>query len=523
LKQFMSEKRYDLCIVGAGVAGALIATEAVRRGQSVVMIEAGRRFHFKERPEQLRRYQTMGGDEWPWVHRERDAYVDSSYESVGRPYRLEQYRVKGVGGSTLHWEGRARRLMPTDFHTASSYGLGVDWPLTYEELEPYYSQAEWELGVSGGEDPHSPPRSRPCPNGAFPLSVDETVWLPIAERLGISLSVSPFAINSAPYDGRSKCLAFAACKVCPSGARYSADWHVARAESSGLCDVLTETVARRIEVSRSGEVVAIRTTNLNGEDADIRARSYVIAAHAVESARLLLLSDCGNRSDQVGRNFMDHIYIGTGGYLPGKRFYPYRVGYDKLESLFWYDGDERRNRGAIKLEFTFEEDPLEDMERTRQWGRTLAKFDAANFGRWIGISAETELLPNPDSRIVLDPKEKDLFGDPVPHVRLAFSDVDKHTQRRAREIGARLLNEIGVREVQNLQFWFGAHQMGTCRMSDDPDRGVVDRDGRVHGTSNLYLAGSSVFPTGGAVQPTLTIAALSLRLANHLSGGAAPR
>ncbi|HVO46560.1 MAG TPA: GMC family oxidoreductase [Steroidobacteraceae bacterium] len=516
----MTTRTYDVCIIGAGVAGALVAAEAVRRGRTVVMIEAGRRFDIRDRYAQLRHFQNLGGDPWPWYHEGRDGFVDSSYESIGFQYHLEHNRMKGVGGTTLHWEGRARRLMPSDFRTRSTYGLGMDWPFGYEELEPFYSQAEWELGVAGEPGDLDPPRSRPFPMPGFPISVDEAHWAPVAERLGVPLCISAFAINSQPYAGRGECAAIGACQICPSGARYSADHHVAKAEASGLCTLLSETVARRIKVDRSGRVRHVQATTMGGADLEIRAETFVLSAHSIESARLLLLSGLGNQSGQVGRNLSDHVYAGTGGYARDRRFYPYRVGYEKLESLFWYDGEERRERGAIKLEFTFEIDPLQELKDGRLWGTAMALHDRESFGHWLGVAAETEWQPNPDSRVTLHGTRKDMFGDPVPHVRLAFSQTDLRTQARARQIGTWLLNEFGAQDVHPLTNWFGSHQMGTCRMADDPARGVVDRDCRVHGIENLHLAGASVFPTSGAVQPTLTIAALSLRLALHLFGPA---
>lgn len=510
---------YDLVIVGAGVAGGLLAAEATRRGRTVALIEAGGRFDFGARLAQLKRFQIFGGNRWPYENVERDRYTDSSPQSVGIRYLLEYQRLKGVGGSTLHWGGRINRLLPSDFQTASLYGMGRDWPISYEDLEPYYSRADWELGVSGTHNPSLPPRSRDYPNPGFPLSVDDAMWSPVAERLGIGVHPISFAINSRPYAGRSQCMAFAACEVCPSGARYSADVHVALAERTGLCDLFVNTVARRIDVNGAGSVQAIHVSSLEKKEREVKGTNYVIAAHAIESARLLLLSNCGNQSDQVGRNFMEHIYLIAGGHLPAKRFYPRRVGYEVLESLSYYQGDERRERGGVKLEFTFDRDPLKDMESGDIWGKALAKYDRDNFGRWAGIRAETEHQANPDSRISLDPSVRDLFGDPVPHIRLAFSDVDRRTQRRAGEIMHQLLWEAGVRDaVQDPldEESFAAHQLGTCRMTDNPDKGVVDRNCRVHGTSNLYVVGGSVFATGAALQPTLTIAALSLRLANHL-------
>ncbi len=509
---------YDLCIVGAGIAGALLAAEASRAGRSVVMIEAGRRFDFARRLDQLRHRQTLGGPLWPWEDPRRDGYVDSSASSIGVHYPLEDYRVKGVGGSTLHWDAHVSRLMPSDFRTASTYGHGVNWPLTYAQLEPYYSQAEWTIGVSGTPGGLQPPRMRDYPMPGFPYSVDERSWLPVTERLGISVYPSAYAINSQPYDGRSGCLAFASCSVCPSGARYSADFHVTAAERTGHCDLLTETVARRIDLSGSGDVRAIHASTLDGKDMEVHARVYVIAAHAIESARLLLLSKCGNHSDQVGRNFMEHVGIEVDGRLADRRFFPNRIGFDRLESLSYYDGKERRRRGALKLEFQFEHDPLQDLSADL-WGSALARHDKEQFGHWLSLEVETEMQPKPESRITLDPHEKDLFGDAVPHMHLAFDDIDRQTQRRAMEIASELLEASGARDIAPAALSsssFDGHHMGTCRMSDDPQAGVVDRNCRVHGTSNLYVVGSSVFPTSGALQPTLTIAALSLRLAEHL-------
>lgn len=515
----ISAKRYDLCIVGAGLAGGLLAAHATRKGHSVALLEAGSRFRFGDRSKQLLRHQTLAGPRWPWLHEARDHYVDSSASSIGVRYDLNGNRVKGVGGSTLHWDGRINRLMPADFTAATTNGLGIDWPITYEELEPWYSQADWELGVSGTYHAAMPARSRDFPMEGFPMSVDDAIWLPIAERLGIEVFATPWAINSRPFAGYSQCRAFAACQICPSGARYSAERHIAIAERTGLCDLLTETVARRIDLGASGEVRAVHATGLSGAQVEVRARVYVVAAHAVESARLLLLSRVGNHSDQVGRNLMEHVYVDTGGYLPDRRFYPGRVGYEVLECLSYYRARERGRRGGIKLEFTFDQDPLHDLDARGLWGSRLARYDRERFGRWIGLEAETEMQPNPDSRVMLDPVHKDLFGDPVPHIRFAFSPVDRRTQKEAGEILATLLREVGAREISQDPFGatsWGAHHMGTCRMARNPEQGVVDSDCRVHGTSNLYVAGSSVFPTSGALQPSLTIAALTLRLAERL-------
>jgi choline dehydrogenase-like flavoprotein len=200
------------------------------------------------------------------------------------------------------------------------------------------------------------------------------------------------------------------------------------------------------------------------------------------------------------------------------RSYPERIGFSTLSSSSFYDGRDRVGRGAIRLEFDTEPDPVLWIQRHKRWGSDFADYNCREFGHRLRVSAETEQQPNPKSYVGLDPYTTDLFGDPVPHVHFELSDVDRKTQEKSHEMLGTLLTEVGATDIGHSKHARGPrHHMGTCRMSDDPDRGVVDRDCRVHGADNLYIAGSSVFPTSGAMQPTLTIAALALRLADHIT------
>jgi len=513
----MLEKRgYDLCIIGAGVAGALVAYEAASEGKKVIVVEAGKKFSRGKRLEQIQHNQILGTDLWPWTVEGRDAYHDMSRQDLGYKYTLNNSRIKGVGGSTLHWGGMINRFWPSDFNSAERWGLGEDWPIDYDTLEPYYCRAETEMGVSGTPNSSDPRRSQPHPMPGFPPRYGEAAWIPVAESLGISLDLTNHARNSEPYGGRPQCASFAVCNACPIGARYSADFHIERALATGNLELLTDTVARRIDVDDRNQVRQVRATTLAGEEVVIEASSYVVAAHAIESARLLLLSDIGNQSDQLGRNLMEHWYAAAGGMVDDKIF-PGRIGFTTLESRHWYESQERQDRGAIKIEFMDYRDPLAEGVAAGLSGSELAEFDCEHFGHWVGASAEIEQLPNADSRVTLDENDTDMFGDPVPKVRFALSDVDRRTHDRAHEVLQLLLDARGCRDVKvTMNFARAHHHMGTCRMSQDPDSGVVDPDCKVHGIDNLYLAGASVFPTGGAHQPTLTIAALALRLADHL-------
>jgi choline dehydrogenase-like flavoprotein len=513
----LNDKRYDVCIIGSGISGAMTATRLANKGLDVVILEAGRHFNRAERLDQLRSYEILRTPLWPWETGNRDLFADSSDSEIGYRYSLNQSRVKGVGGSTLHWGGLINRFWESDFRTLSTYGLGVDWPISYADLEPYYCQAESEIGVAGRPNPTDPPRSQPLPMEAFPPKYGEAEWFAIAERLNFEIGLASHARNSQPYGGRPACSAFSVCNVCPIGARYSADFHIERLVQAGSVTLVPETVARRVQLSGDGGVASLLASGLDGKDVEVQADNFVIAAHAIESARLLLLSDVGNQSGQVGRNLMEHWYTGAGGFIDAE-LYPRRIGFETLECNHWYDGPERRDRGAIKLSFIDGRDPLETGLDDGLLGGELAARDCEEFGHWVGVAAEIEHQPNPDSRITLSETESDMFGDPIPHIHFAVSDIDRRTHARAQEIARELLDARGCRDVDLLGSFVRAHHhMGTCRMASDPGQGVVDADCKVHGVNNLYLAGSSVFPTGAGRQPTLTIAALALRLADHLA------
>lgn len=511
-----TEEPYDVCVVGAGVAGALVAAVAARRGLEVLLVEAGERRPVEERAELRRRHMVMRGNPWKETVREdRDRYTDDSTE----PYPLNGTRVKGVGGTTLAWGGVAQRLHVSDFETRSRWGTGRDWPIAYGDLEPYYGRAEKELGVAGDASEDAPPRSGPYPMPAFPDGHGDEVWRATARRMGIDIGPAPYAKNSVAYDGRPPCQMWGACSTCPIGAQYSADVHVDEALATGNCTLLAETVARRIETDGRGRVRAVHATTLDGDDRELEAREVVVAAHAVESARLLLLSDLGTDSGHLGRHLMEHWYVGGRGRRE-ERTRPGRQGFHILESAHFYDRDDRDEAGAIKLEFSDGNEPLAALARRDDpvWGEDLAERECREFGRWLTVTAETEHQPRVDSRVTLDREVTDRFGDPVPRIRFALGDAEERTRQRAVGIIGDVLTEAGCSDIET---WRdpspAAHHMGTCRMSADPGEGVVDPHLRVHGTENLHVAGSSVFPTSGAVQPTLTIAALALRLGERLA------
>lgn len=503
----------DLCVIGAGVAGAFVAEACAAQGVRTLLVESGPRLDRAQRPELQRRFLLLEEDPWP-NDPKRDAFTNASDFA----YDLNVRRVRAVGGTTLSWMGMAPRLRESDFRTRTLFGLGADWPIQYAYLEPWYVRAEHEMGVSGARGPDDPWRSAPYPMEPFPDSYGDSLWRRAAATLGVHVSPMPVAKNNAvAYDGRPPCTSFTTCPICPGGAQYSADWHAFKAERSGYCTILPNTIARRIELDAAGRVRVVHATTRDGAPVEIRARAVVVAANAVESARLLLLSKIGHEA-LVGRHLMEHWKVMLNG-TSDERDFPERIGFPVLTAYHRYEGADRGERGAVRLLFpNHPSDPIDTMGRTAgHWGRALAKYDCEAFGHMRRIEASVEHLPNPESRVTLDPAVIDCFGDPAPRLRFVLGKHDRRTLVVAREAMQTMAEAAHLTDVRNgTAFGGGAHLMGTCRMSAREEDGVADVNARVHGTKNLYLAGSSLFPTGGSVNPTLTIGALSLRLADHL-------
>ncbi|EJN59154.1 GMC family oxidoreductase [Halogranum rubrum] len=517
--------RTDVCIVGAGPAGALVAAKLAAAGHDVVVLDAGPRFDPAEREDRMERLLRPGDDRpvWP-VDPERDAYSSTGE----REYPLNAARVKGIGGTTLHWQGMVMRLHEQDFRLDSSVGAGTDWPFDYEHLRPYYAEAERELSVSGASDnPFAPPREQPHPLPPFPPSHSDAIFAEACESLGIATHSVPNARNSESTADASACVGYGTCKpVCPSGAKYDATRHVREAEAAGA-RVIDRVPVQRLEHDATGNrVTAAVYATPDGTEHRQAAREFVVAAGGVETPRLLLLSKSeqypdglANSSGAVGRYFMDHLFAGMGGLLD-RRTRQKHVGFITSESHQFYDREDD-SRGAIKLEFLNYAGPAPtDVALSAdEFGDALLSKIRESYGNHIAVSALVEQFPRRENRIRLDPSRTDGYGNPVPDVVWSLDDPTRRALRRANEIQRSILDELGA----SVEWTVGPentgpafHHMGTTRMGTDPDESVVDARLRSHDLQNLSLVGSSTFPTGGAMNPTLTIAALSLKAADHV-------
>jgi choline dehydrogenase-like flavoprotein len=511
----------EVCVVGAGAAGGILALELARRGVRVVVLESGPRHDFGRRGEYVRRY-LKHENPWRSPLPELDRYTPGG----PTPYLLDWKRVRGVGGSTLHWEGYTLRLHAADFRLRSLHGIAEDWPISYQDLEPYYARAEQSLGVAGTpDDPWASPRSTPFPLPPFPFSTSDVLFAGACRPLSIALHHLPQARNSLAYGGRAQCRACSTCHVCPTGAKASIDLtHVPEAEATGNVRIITEATVLKLETDGSGGVSAAVYARPDKVEQRVSAHLFVVAAGAIETARLLLLSSSrafpdglANRSRLVGKFFMSHPSIEVTG-LARDRVHPFRIGFSTAMSRQFAVERDRATRGAFMLEFMNSAGPTPERiaATSGKWGQALRQHVQDDFGRRLGIRVYCEQLPDRANAVSLNSRVTDYFGNPGPHIHYGVGRYERRALDDAREIAGRIFSAMGLSDIRRSNLMFAGHQIGTHRMGTDPGTSVVDPNLRAHDVPNLYLVGSGCFVTASASPPTLTIAALAIRAAEHI-------
>ncbi len=525
----MQAENYDVVIVGAGVAGALIGARLAQAGVKVVFVEAGPR---TDRDSAVNRYRAGSypyeSPEWapqPTVSDLDYYYVQTGPEKFGSDYE------RRVGGTTWHWLGNCPRLLPSDFQMKTRFGVGHDWPLTYDDLEPWYGEAEKELGVAGDSKADvGSPRSTPYPMPPIPLASGDAMFADAAKQLGLTLVATPQARNSVDgYQDRKICCGNAMCiPICPIQAKYDATVHIALAEQAGA-KVLENAVVYRVDVDSDGKVSGIRYKSPDKSDHTVTGRTYLVAANGIETPKLLLISKSeatpngvANSSDLVGRNLSDHPETSATAYAPkpyaGTRGPLQLSGIDQVR-----EGDFRDKRAAIRLQVAQSVGNPLQLARTYIQEQGLsgkALFDkiAQTAPYQVRLASMTEQLPNPANRVTVDDQHVDALGIPRPVLSYAYDAYSQQGKAAARTLHQQLMEGIGAHDVTYEEGFHGVgHLMSTYLMGDDPKQSVTDSFGRTHDHPNLYLAGSGLFPTTGTANPTLTIAALALRTAAQIA------
>jgi choline dehydrogenase-like flavoprotein len=507
MRRYQPDEEVDVVIVGAGAGGATLGQRLARAGWSVVLLDAG----------------PFWDPDSDWVSDERGSHglywTDARQIGGADPVPLGSNNSgRGVGGSMVHYAGYTPRFHPSDFHTHSSDGVGVDWPIDYADLRPYYEQIEAELPVAGQDWPWGDPHR--YPHSPHPVSGNGLVALRGAHAMGIDMRVGPVAIPNGRFGNRPHCIYRG---FCIQGCKVNA-------KASPLITHIPDALAHGAEVRPHCHVSRILVDDDTGRATGVEyvhdgvlhrqlAQSVVIAGYSIETPRLLLLSatarhpdGLGNDHDHVGR----HLMVQGAPQVAGRfadEIRMYKAPPPEVSSEQFYETDPSKPyRRGFSIQ-TVSPLPItwsEHVSAQGHWGQTLREY-MRDYIHWATLGALCELLPLADNRVTLA-DETDRHGLPVAHFAYTQCDNDKRLIDAASTVMADLLKAAGAEEVITINRY--AHLVGGARMAARPQDGVIDAEHRVYGVDRLYVIDGSVMPTQGAANPALTIMALAARAAD---------
>ena len=543
---FATRDAVDFVVIGSGSAGGILAKELSTAGFDVVVLEQGpyrkaADFTHDELSVLIRNELRGGG---PELHGQTFRHDEN--ETATMPGTTPLRYARGVGGSSVHFTANFWRFRPLDFKERSLLGpiTGTnfaDWPITYEELEPYYTRVDWEIGVSGAPGPFDAPRSKPFPMPPMPIKSSGVLLERGAERLGLHAQAEPHAILSKPLNGRPGCISCGYCMFygCEVGAKSSTlAAMIPLAEASGHCEIRPNCIVTRIDTDDSGRANQVIYLDTDAKEQAQATKAVVLSANGAESARLLLLSEntkhpdgLANSSGYVGRNLMHNSHaVGNGVFEHPLNDYK-GVQVSRIIHDF-YETDEKRGfygGGGIDARPLWSATPIFHVLQgmppdVPAWGADFKNEIAHNFTRQMSIVGSTTSLALDSNNVTLDPESKDAWGRPA--IRATYRDHpdDVSMARFLQDRAMELFDAAGAEKSWRRSITptnGGEHLLGTCRMGDNPATSVVDRSHRSHDVPNLYICDGSSFVTSGRGQPTMTIMALAFRAADLIKAAAA--
>jgi choline dehydrogenase-like flavoprotein len=541
----MALKHVNAVVVGAGAGGGIVAKELAEAGLKVVLLERGRwDTSFDDRKDDLRnqRVSVLGNPFGPDDERNPRVLVDAQgQEHVVWPSEgAYNNNAACVGGGTVSYGAMAWRFMEQDFRMRSTYGTVKgstldDWPISYQDLEPYYEKAEWEIGVSGDDSNNKfqAPRKRPVPMPPLPPNREYTVLKPAAERLGLHPFDVTMLRNSVPYNGRGPCMRCRWCVgfACEVDAKNGTqNTVIPKALATGNCELKTECMTREILTNSQGRATGVAYYDSEGRLQEQSADVIVVSCGANESARLLLNSKSrlfpiglGNRHSWVGRNLQGHAYTGAWG------LFDYEV-YDDLGpgcsiAICDYNHGNKGLVGGGLLANEFIRLPIEYVgfgvsPAVPGWGKEHKDFVRRWFKRSIVVMGPVQEMPVFEARVQVDPAIKDYWGIPVGRLSGSRHPNDIEVARFLSSKAEEWLKEAGAIStwtfLPSAGLSGGQHQAGTCRMGNDPQTSVVNKYCQVHDIDNLFVVDASVHVTNGGFNPVLTIMAVAYYASDHI-------
>jgi quinoprotein glucose dehydrogenase len=518
----------DVCIIGGGITSAMLAEKLseLRPGLAIAVVEAGRSiFDVQNRVRYRERALAYGEHPWP-----DDFIGDQQANGIIS-------MTMAVGGLALHWGGACNRFSAEDLRLQSLYGLAVDWPMEWAELERFYCEAERRLNVAGEPSPHPEDRrTDPYPQPPIPLSYNLQLLKAWAEKGGVKFAGLPMARNLTPFGGRGSCCVYDTCgEVCPSGARYSPDFTFRQLIGPKKIVLHDRTLVRRLILDdRRSTVVAARGFHQDrpNDGIEYRAKTFIVASGYCWSSHLLLLSansrfpdGLANRSGLVGRYMNGHRFINGTANIEEQTF----PGQNMTHSLISREYFRCRTDKPFVRHDTrvWESSAGRDPRLRGADGRLLmgdelmADWRSRTKGSAVRLRAYVDVHPSADSQLTLDPSKKNRYGDPMPKIEHRLDAATLARERATREhvlgVFQALATAGGGRIVNTSEGDYLDHPGGGCRMGTDPATSVCDSFGRTHDHENLFVVGAPTTPTGGCTNGTLTFVALTLRSATEIA------
>ena len=538
----MIRETTEAIVVGAGAGGGCAAKVLATAGIKTLLLERGewtKADVFGEDDLSSQRTPILVQGPGPGGTRTRKCHFCNN----GNYGVVNPINAACVGSGTVTYGAMAWRFLEKDFRLKSHYGeipdsSLVDWPITYKDLEPYYYQAECEVGVAGSNEgnPFAAPREKPFPMPPFELDPESKLVWDAGKRMGLHPFHVPFLRNSVPHNGRPACMHQHYCVgfQCPIDAKNGTQNTVIPvALASGNCELRTRSVVTELIVDDSGRLKGVRYVDEEDKLHEVTARVVVLACGSSLTARLLLNSKsrlfkngAGNNNDEVGRNVTSHAYVSAAGFMPYDVHSLSGPGCGTAFMDFSHDNPGFICGGVLHTDFRFA--PLifanNNFAGVPRWGKENKEFLMRNYKRFVRICGPHQQTPRRQNRIILNTKAKDYWG--VPHLHfegrehpndvVARSFMSQKAADILKECGAENIFQSGNHKTQGGCGGGGQHQSGSCRMGSDPKASVCDRFCRVWDFPNLFIADGSVHPNNGGMNPVLTIMALAFRTADNI-------